>query len=104
MAIENTIFLMKSGVGTHLAEEDHFCARGLEHLYHEEPLDYDQEVKKSVQIALALQRVLKRAGTSSPEMIAKAYRKYTFRSRCLASRKAANDRAYVAQGKLMRDE
>ncbi|KAL3913379.1 MAG: hypothetical protein SGILL_006515 [Bacillariaceae sp.] len=87
---------MKSEVGTQLGEEDHFCARGLEHLYHEEPSDYDREVKKSLQIALAMQRILKRAGTSSPEMIAKAYRKYTLRSRCLAFRKAANDWNYVS--------
>jgi hypothetical protein len=96
LAIENTIFLMKSGVGMHLAEEDHFCARGLEHLYHGVPLGYEQEVKKSLLIVLAMQRILKRAGTNSPEMIARAYRKYTLRSRCAALRKAANDRNCVS--------
>ena len=96
LAIENTIFLMKSGVGRQLVDGDHFCARGLEHLYHEGIVDGNQdEVKKSLQIALAMQRVLKRVGTSSPHMIAKAYRKYTLRSRCSALRKATSDRAYV---------
>ena len=101
LAIENTIFLMKSGVGSQLVEEDHFCARGLEHfLYDEQPLQDNckDEAKKSVQMALAMQRILKRVGTSNPNMIAKANRKYTLRSRSLAFRKAANDHKYVCSG------
>lgn len=98
IAIENTIFLMRSGVGAQLQEGDHFCARGLEHLYHEASLDYDRQVKKSQKIALTMQRMLRRSGKQSPEMIAKAYRKFTIPSRRFAYVKAEIDRAYVMDG------
>ena len=86
--IHNTIFLMKTGAGASLTEEDYFCSRGLEKCVDDE---YDARVKKSLRIALAMQRVLKRVGKSSPEMIAKAYRSYTLRSRKAAYRKALED-------------
>jgi hypothetical protein len=86
--VHNTIFLMKTGAGAMLTEEDFFCARGLEKCVDE---DYSKRVKKSLRIALAMQRVLRRAGKSSPEMIAKAYRSYTLRSRRIAYRKALED-------------
>mmetsp|Transcript_29803 Transcript_29803/g.49419 ORF Transcript_29803/g.49419 Transcript_29803/m.49419 type:complete len:188 (+) Transcript_29803:184-747(+) len=93
---DNTAYLMKSGVGCMLSDEDYFCPRGLEHLY-EESTDYDLEVKKSKKIALAMQRVLRRAGANSPEMIARAYRKYTLRSRRNAYQKALGDQAAVTE-------
>lgn len=98
IAIENTIFLMRSGVGAQLLEGDHFCSRGLEHLYHEASLDYDRQVKKSQKIALAMQRMLWRSGKQSPEMIAKAYRQFTIPSRRFAYVKAEIDQAYVMDG------
>lgn len=98
IAIENTIFLMRSGVGSQLQEGDHFCARGLEHLYHEASLDYDRQVKRSQKIALTMQQLLWRSGKQSPEMIAKAYRKFTIPSRHFAHVKAEIDRAYVMDG------
>ena len=86
--VSNTIFLMKTGAGASLTEEDYFCSRGLERCVDDE---YGARVKKSLRIALAMQRVLKRVGKSSPEMIAKAYRSYTLRSRKAAYRKALED-------------
>jgi hypothetical protein len=97
-AIHNTLYLMKTGVGCKLSEDDHVCPRGLEHyLYRDEvSIDYDEEAKKSQQIALAMQRLLRRrTGTTSPEMIARAYSKYTIRSTRVAYEKAMRDRAEV---------
>ena len=91
--VRSTIFLMKTGAGACLTEEDYFCSRGLENCVDKE---YSARVKKSLRIALAMQRVLRRAGKSSPEMIAKAYRSYTLRSRKKAYRKALEDESAAA--------
>jgi hypothetical protein len=92
--VSNTVFLMKSGVGSHLTEEDYFCSRGLEHWVDDE---HEGRVKTSHKIALAMQRILKRAGSSNPEMIARAYRKYTFKSQRAARKKAMHDQAAVCR-------
>lgn len=87
--IDSTIFLMKTGAGAMLTEDDYFCSRGLEHL-----VDYTrtERIKTSLKITLAMQRVLRRSGAHSPEMIARAYRAYAFKSQRAAYRKAMNDR------------
>jgi hypothetical protein len=91
-AITSTVYLMKAGVGAQRTEDDDFCERGLEHLVDK----YRTErIKKSLGIALAMQRLLRRAGASNPDMIAKAYRTYTLRSQKAAYRKAVNDQAAV---------
>ena len=94
-AINNTVYLMKTGVGYELTEEDHVCPRGLEHLYDELSIECDEEAKKSQKIALAMQRLLRRTGTTSPKMIARAYFKYTIRSRRIAYDKAIRDQTEV---------
>ena len=90
-AIENTVYLMKTGVGYKLSDEDFVCPRGLEHFW-EKGTEYDAVVKKSHKVALAMQRILRRSGATSPEMIARAYRKYTITSRRMAYQKAQDDR------------
>ena len=92
--VNNTVFLMKTGAGKHLTEEDYFCSRGLEHIVDE---CRAERIKKSLKIALAMQRVLRRNGARSPEMIARAYKAYTFKSQRAAYRKALCDRAAVAR-------
>eukprot|EP00429_Kryptoperidinium_foliaceum_P090114 CAMPEP_0176192016 /NCGR_PEP_ID=MMETSP0121_2-20121125/4758_1 /TAXON_ID=160619 /ORGANISM="Kryptoperidinium foliaceum, Strain CCMP 1326" /LENGTH=189 /DNA_ID=CAMNT_0017530699 /DNA_START=167 /DNA_END=736 /DNA_ORIENTATION=+ len=93
--INNTIFLMRSGLTSKLNEDDFFCPRGLEHFANHEN---EQKVvcKKSVAIALAMQRVLRKAGTSNPVMIARAYRKYTMKSKQVAYKKALYDQAFTS--------
>ena len=86
--VNNTVFLVKTGVGAQLSEDDDFCSRGLEHYIDE---SYAARVRKSQAIALAMQRFLKRTGTSSPEMIAKAYKKYTIASQDVAYETALRD-------------
>jgi hypothetical protein len=88
MAVNSTVFLMKSGVGALLTEADDFCQRGLEHLLDEK---YAYRVKKSQGIALAMQRFLRRNGAKNPEMIAKAYTAYTVASRDAAHKLALDD-------------
>jgi hypothetical protein len=92
--IRNTLYLMQTGVGYVLSDDDYVCSRGLEHLY-EHPTEYDEEARKSQKIALAMQRVLRRARTTNPNMIARAYFKYTLRSRKVAYEKAIRDRKAV---------
>lgn len=95
--INNTIFLMQSGLGVSLTEMDYFCPRGLEHL-----VDRTQQktaVKKSVHIALAMQQLLRKAGTTDPQLIARAYRKYTLGSQYIAYKKALRDQAAVHHAK-----
>lgn len=92
--IYNTVYLMRSGLGSKLNEDDHFCARGLEKFVspkHEQ----DGTRKRSIGIALAMQRVLRRSGTSDPEMIARAYHKYTLKSQYIAQRKGIRDQEEV---------
>jgi hypothetical protein len=93
--VESTIYLMKTGVGCKFSDEDFFCPRGLERRFADSS-EYDEEVKKSKKIALAMQRLLRRSGKTSPEMIAKAYRKFTIRSCSLAIRKAKMDQDAAA--------
>ena len=88
LAVNSTVFLMKSGVGALLTEADDFCQRGLEHLLDEK---YAHRVKKSQGIALAMQRLLRRSGSKNPEMIAKAYTAYTVASRDAAHKFALDD-------------
>jgi hypothetical protein len=88
--LNSTVYLMKTGAGAQLTEDDYFCSRGLEHLVDD---SRTQQIKKSHRIALAMQRLLRRSGAYSPEMIAKAYRAYTFKSQRAAYRKAFHDRA-----------
>jgi hypothetical protein len=96
--INNTIFLMRSGLSTKLSEDDYFCPRGLEHLV---GLKNEQKVvcKKSVAIALAMQRVLRKSGTSNPIMIARAYHKYTMKSQQVAYKKALYDQAFTSSNR-----
>lgn len=96
--ITNTIFLMRSGLTNKLTEEDFFCPRGLEHLVncksnHEQR---DASCKTSIRIALAMQRVLRKAGASNPVLIARAYRKYTIKSKQVAYKKALYDEAFAS--------
>jgi hypothetical protein len=93
--INNTIFLMRSGLTTKLTEDDYFCPRGLEHFVNHKN---EQKVicKKSVAIALAMQRLLRKAGTSNPIMIARAYHKYTMKSQQVAYKKALYDQAFAS--------
>eukprot|EP00934_Nitzschia_sp_Nitz4_P005004 Nitzschia sp. Nitz4//scaffold169_size48518//17611//18105//NITZ4_007069-RA/size48518-processed-gene-0.91-mRNA-1//-1//CDS//3329538379//4994//frame0 len=93
--ISSTIFLMRSGLGRKLTEQDFFCPRGLEHLVNKSL--QKATVKKSVGIALAMQRLLKKAGASNPQMIARAYRKYTFDSKFVAYKKALRDEAAASK-------
>lgn len=90
----NTIYLIRSGLGESLSEDDHFCARGLEQFIGRGP-EQKAKSKKSIGIALAMQRILRRTGAHNPEMIAKAYHKYTVQSRYVAHRKAVRDRDEV---------
>ncbi len=92
--INNTIFLMRSGLTMKLTEEDFFCPRGLEHFANHKT-EQKNVCKKSVGIALAMQRVLRKAGTSNPRMIARAYHKYTIKSQEVAYKKALYDQAFV---------
>jgi hypothetical protein len=99
--LHSTIFLLKTGLETQLSDDDSFCARGLEHLCSEKTATcgYDlAEAKKSQKIALAMQRILRRVGATNPDMIAKAYRQYTLRSRSVAYRKALDDQAATGTG------
>jgi len=92
--IYNTIYLMRSGLSDQLSEEDYFCARGLEKF-----IDGKGERRcvkqESIGIALAMQRILRRSGRSNPEMIAKAYHKYTVSSQYIAHQKGIRDQAAV---------
>ena len=95
--VESTIFLMETGVGIHLSEDDYFCPRGLEHLWKKSTTTYDEtNVKASHKIALAMQRILRRVGASNPDLIAKVYRKYTLKSRTAAHKKALDDQVAAA--------
>lgn len=93
--IHNTIFLMRSGLTMKLNEDDFFCPRGLEHFLNH-TTEQKNTCKKSVGIALAMQRVLRKAGTSNPSMIARAYHKYTVKSQEVAHTKALYDQAFVS--------
>lgn len=93
--IHNTIFLMRSGLTMKLTEDDFFCPRGLENFLN--PTTEQKNVcKKSVGIALAMQRVLRKTGTSNPLLIARAYHKYTIQSQQVAHKKALYDQAFVS--------
>jgi hypothetical protein len=87
----NTVYLMKTGVGCHLTPDDYFCPRGLEHLWDQMSVHSKEEAYKSHKIALAMQRLLRRSGSDSPQMIARAYRKYTLKSRRLAYQRGLDD-------------
>jgi len=93
--ITNTIHLMRSGFTKNSTEEEFFCPRGLEHLVN---LENEQSVegKKSIGIALAMQRVLRKAGASNPVMIARAYRNYTITSQQVAYERALYDEAFAS--------
>mmetsp|Transcript_109203 Transcript_109203/g.315534 ORF Transcript_109203/g.315534 Transcript_109203/m.315534 type:complete len:231 (-) Transcript_109203:118-810(-) len=91
--ISSTIYLMRSGLSKRLSDDDFFCSRGLEHLLHSK--DDASPCRKSIGIALAMQRVLRKAGVTSPDMIARAYGKYTINSRQAAYKKALYDEAFV---------
>ena len=95
--IYNTIYLMRSGLSEKLSEEDYFCARGLEKF-----VDRKSERRcvrqESIGIALAMQRILRRSGSSNPEMIAKAYHKYTVSSQYIAHQKGIRDQVAVERG------
>jgi hypothetical protein len=101
-ALQSTIVLMKTEVGNHLSDDDCFCSRGLEHFCQQssKASGYEGEVRKSQKIALAMQRVLRRVGATNPDMIAKAYRHYTLKSRSVAYRKALDDQAASAIERL----
>jgi hypothetical protein len=88
--LNSTVYLMKTGAGAKLTEDDYFCSRGLEYLVDD---SRTERIKKSHRIALAMQRLLRRSGAYSPEMIARAYRAYTFKSQRAAYRKALHDRS-----------
>ena len=88
---DHTVYLMKSGVGTHLTHDDYFCPRGLEHRWDASSANCRDEAYKSHKIALAMQRLLRRSRTQSPEMIARAYRKYTLKSRKIAYQRGLED-------------
>ena len=88
---DHTIYLMKSGVGTQLTHDDYFCPRGLEHHWDASSAHCRDEAYKSHKIALAMQRFLQRSRTNSPEMIARAYRKYTLKSRKMAYQRGLED-------------
>jgi hypothetical protein len=88
---DNTVYLMKSGVGINLTEDDYFCPRGLEHQWNVLSAHCRQEANRSHKIALAMQRLLRRSGTDSPRMIARAYCRYTLRSRKLAYQRGLED-------------
>ena len=93
--IHNTIFLMRSGLTMKLNEDDFFCPRGLEHFLNH-TTEQKNTCKKSIGIALAMQRILRKAGTSNPSMIARAYHKYTVKSQEVAHTKALYDQAFVS--------
>jgi hypothetical protein len=102
IAIGNAVYLMRTGVGIYLEESDHVCSGGYEHLYHEASTEYKCQVKNSRQVALAMQRILRRCGTTNPEMIARAYQNSTLRSSHDAYHQAETDnrpslRGYVNQ-------
>lgn len=82
---------MRTGVGVHLTDQDFFCPRGLEHLWDHDSAESKQEAHRSQKIAIAMQRVLRRSGADSPHMIARAYRKYTLKSRKLAYQRGLRD-------------
>lgn len=92
--IHNTIYLMRSGLTKKLSEDDYVCTRGLER-YDSGREERKAIRKQSICIALAMQRLLRRSGCSSPEMIASAYQKYTIKSRYIAHRKGIQDREEV---------
>lgn len=89
--VVNTLFLMRAGLGNRLTEEDFFCSRGLEHLVHRDRKKAN--VRKSIAIALAMQRLLRQKGTQNPAIIAKVYEKYTLKSRETAHQLAIHDYA-----------
>ena len=92
--IYNTIYLMRSGLSDKLSEEDYFCARGLEKFI-DDRSERRCVKQESIGIALAMQRILRRSGTSNPEMIAKAYHKYTVSSQYIAHQKGIRDQSAV---------
>jgi hypothetical protein len=93
--VVNTVFLIKSGMGDLLTEEDDFCSRGLEHVV--EKKEHSKRVKKSVGVCMALQKFLRRSGKKDPNMIAKAYKKYTIASRKLARQMALEDQQWQVE-------
>jgi len=92
--VYNTVYLMRSGLGEKLTEEDYFCARGLEK-FSDDANEHQKNRKRSIGVALSIQRVLRKSGISNPEMIAKAYHKYTIQSKYIAYRKGIRDREAV---------
>ena len=96
--VQSTLFLMKTGVASHLTDADFVCQRGLEAFCNDERTT---RISQSVRTTLAMQRVLKRVGPpyhKLPELIAKAYGKCTRTSRSLALRKAKVDRRAILMG------
>jgi hypothetical protein len=87
--VVNSVFLIKSGIGDVLTEEDDFCSRGLEHIVDRK--ERSNRVKKSVGVCMVLQQFLRRSGTKDPNIIAKAYKKYSMASRKLARQMAVED-------------
>jgi hypothetical protein len=76
-------------MGDLLTEEDDFCSRGLEHIVDRK--ERSNRVKKSVGVCMVLQQFLRRSGTKDPNIIAKAYKKYSMASRKLARQMALED-------------
>lgn len=94
--INNTVSLMRLGLPKKLNEEEFFCSRGLEHLLKRQESNHKPLGKKSIGIALAMQRVLRRSGAKNPVMIARAYSKYTMKSQEVAYKKALYDQAFAS--------
>ena len=89
--VVNTIFLMRSGLGNRLTEEDYFCSRGLEHLVNKKRKK--DLVRRSIGITLAMQTLLRQKGAHSPSLIAKAYQQSTLQSTAMAYQLARHDQA-----------
>ena len=87
--VSNTIFLIRSGLGNKLHEEDYFCMRGLEHLVNKQ--QKKEHVRHSISVALAMQQFLREKGEVSPSMIARAYQRATLQSKERAYKLAIHD-------------
>lgn len=89
--VSNTVFLIRSGLGNKLQEEDFFCPRGLEHLVDKQRKK--QQVQRSIAVALSMQQVLREKGEVRPSLIAMAYKRFTQHSKERAYKLAIRDYA-----------